>query len=251
MCTLEKRGRVFVLTLTGDGEHRLDADLISSLRSALATVRSSPSSSAKGGGGAALVTVAEGRFFSNGFDLAWANAAGSLSAARARLGSLVALFAPVVADFFSLPMPTIAAVTGHAAAAGLLLALSHDYVLMRGDRGVLYMSELNLGLTFPPYFMAVMREKITYPRALRDVALRASKIAAKEAKERGIVDRVCGGAAETAEEAMRLGEELAAKNWDGGVYASIRMSTFPEICRAVGLVEESDEQKQNKVVSKL
>ncbi|KAL8208838.1 hypothetical protein R6Q57_008250 [Mikania cordata] len=52
------------------------------------------------------------------------------------------LFKDVVADLISLPMPTIAAVTGHAAAAGLLLAISNDYVLMRRDRGVLYMSEL-------------------------------------------------------------------------------------------------------------
>jgi Delta3-Delta2-enoyl-CoA isomerase len=150
MCTLEKRGRVLILTLTGPGEHRLGPDLISSLRSALATARSDPTA-------AALVTAGEGRFFSNGLDLAWAqNSSEGLS-------TLVSLVKPLIADLISLPMPTVAAVTGHAAAAGMMLALAHDYVYMRGDRGVFYMSELDIGLPFPDYFMALMRAKITDP----------------------------------------------------------------------------------------
>ncbi|XP_008792336.2 enoyl-CoA delta isomerase 2, peroxisomal-like [Phoenix dactylifera] len=248
MCSLEKRGRVFVLTLTGDGEHRLGHDLIAAVRSALARVRAE---SAAGPGGYAFVTAAEGRFFSNGFDLAWANSAGSRSAARERLSSLVAVFRPIVADLMSLPMPTIAAVTGHAAAAGFMLAICHDYVAMRGDRGFLYMSELDIGLPFPPYFMALMRAKIADPRALRDVVLRAAKIPAADAKEKGIIDRVHGGAAETVEVAVRMGEELAARKWNGSIYASIRMAAFPELCRAVGLAEEGDEEKPKTVAAKL
>ncbi|KAG1367760.1 enoyl-CoA delta isomerase 2, peroxisomal [Cocos nucifera] len=247
MCSLEKRGRVFVLTLTGDGEHRLGHDLIAAIRSALARVRAESAAVR----GAALVTAAEGRFFSNGFDLAWANSAGSSSAARERLGSLVALFRPIVVDMMSLPMPTIAAVTGHAAAAGFMLAICHDYVAMRGDRGFLYMSELDIGLPFPPYFMALMRAKIADPRALRDVVLRAAKVPAAEAKEKGIVDWVYGSAAETVEAAVRMGEELAARNWNGSVYASIRMGSFQKLCRAVGLAEEGDEEKMNIPAPKL
>lgn len=225
MCSLEKRDRVYVLTLTGDGEHTLSPAFIDALRSALARVKSE--SSADPRGGAALVTAAEGKFFSNGFDLAWANAAGSLAAARARLNQMVAAFAPVVADLVSLPLPTVAAVTGHAAAAGMMLALSHDHVLMRGDRGVLYMSELDLGLPFPGYFMTLMRAKIADPRALRDVTLRAAKIKAAEAVEMGIIDRAYPSAAETMEAALQLGEKLAGRKWDGQVYDSVRMGGFP------------------------
>uniref|UniRef100_A0A453ECL3 Uncharacterized protein n=1 Tax=Aegilops tauschii subsp. strangulata TaxID=200361 RepID=A0A453ECL3_AEGTS len=88
MCTVERRGRVHLITLTGAGEHRLSPalisairvhlitltgagehrlspSLISALRSALATVRASPSAGA-------LVLAAEGKYFSNGFDQAWA-----------------------------------------------------------------------------------------------------------------------------------------------------------------------------------
>nr|AWA44712.1 hypothetical protein SS29K18_000007 [Saccharum spontaneum] len=108
MCTLQQRGRIFVFTLTGDGEHRLGHALISSLRSTA-------------GPGCALVTVGEGRFFSNGLDIGWAGTS------RTRLSELADALRPLAVDLLALPMPTVATVTGHASAGGCLLALCHDY----------------------------------------------------------------------------------------------------------------------------
>ncbi|RLN28812.1 carnitine racemase/ catalytic [Panicum miliaceum] len=182
ICTLEQRGSVFVLTLTGDSEHRLCHTLISSLRSTLAFAAET---AARAGLGAALVTVGEGRFFSNRLDIE-----------REGLRELID----------ALRMPTVAAVTGHPATVGLLLALWHDYRLMREDRSVLYMSEVDIGLHLPPYVA----------------------VTAAEGKGMGVLDAVCPSAAETATEAFNLAELLAARKWDGGVYASIRMSMYPE-----------------------
>lgn len=130
MCTLERRGNLFYLTLSGsDPEHRLSPARIESILSAL---RQAASQSTRG---SALITTSTGKFFSNGFDLAWAQSANSKEEAAQRLGRMVAVFKPVVAALLSLPMPTIAAINGHAAAAGFMLALSHDYILMRSDKG--------------------------------------------------------------------------------------------------------------------
>uniref|UniRef100_A0ACD5U1F2 Uncharacterized protein n=1 Tax=Avena sativa TaxID=4498 RepID=A0ACD5U1F2_AVESA len=122
--------------------------------------------------------------------------------------------------------------TGHASAGGFLLALCHDYRVMRADRGVLYMSEVDMGFPLPPYFTAVLRGKITAAQALRDAVLRGARLRALQAKEIGIVDVVCPGAPETAAEAIKL----AARKWDGAVYSSIRISMFPDACRSVGIV---------------
>ena len=69
-----------------------------------------------------FIATAQGKFFSNYYDLTTpphkANAIPSL-----------------VADLISLSMPTIVAVLGYTSAIGFILALSHDYILMRNDRG--------------------------------------------------------------------------------------------------------------------
>ncbi|XP_052188311.1 enoyl-CoA delta isomerase 2, peroxisomal-like [Diospyros lotus] len=233
MCTLEKRGSIFFLTLTGgDEEHRLNPSLIVSIRSALSEVRQQSTR------GSVLITTASGKFFSNGFDLAWAKAAGSTAAAKDRVLHMVQLFKPVVADLMSLPMPTIAAVTGHAAAAGMILAMSHDYVLMRSDRGVLYMSELDIGMTFPDYFTAMMRSKIGSAAARRNVMMKAMRLRAAEAVAMGIVDSAYDSGDATVEAAVRLGEELASRKWDGQVYGEIRKSMQPELCGILGLADK-------------
>lgn len=66
MCSLEKRGNIFILTLTGDDDHRLNPTLLNAIRSALRRVRSEATASS------ALITTAHGKFFSNGYDLSWA-----------------------------------------------------------------------------------------------------------------------------------------------------------------------------------
>ncbi|XP_059665273.1 enoyl-CoA delta isomerase 2, peroxisomal-like [Cornus florida] len=232
MCTLEKRGNIFFLTLTGDDEHRLNPTLIASLRSALSDAKSQSTR------GSVLITTAQGKFFSHGFDLKWAQAAGSASASKNRLLQLVELFRPIVADLLALPMPTIAAVTGHAIAAGSMLAMSHDYVLMRSDRGVLYMGELDIGLTIPDYFMALVRSKVALAEARRDLLLRALKVKAEEAVAMRIVHSAHGSVEGTVEAAVRLGEELGKRRWDGEVYAEIRKGMYPELRGMLGLEEK-------------
>ncbi|KAF3562071.1 hypothetical protein DY000_02011099 [Brassica cretica] len=211
MCTLEKRCQLFLLKLAGDGEHRLNPTLLDSITSAITQIRSDPSSSQS-----VLITTSDGKFFSNGYDLALADSDPSLRVVMdSKLRSLVA-------DLISLPMPTIAAVTGHASAAGFVLAMSHDYVLMRRDRGFLYMSELDIELVIPPWFVAMIRMKIDSPAARRDVMLTAEKVTAERGLEMGIVDSSYGSAAETVEGAVRLGEELVRRGVDGHVYGGMR-----------------------------
>ncbi|KAL1806449.1 hypothetical protein ACET3Z_029517 [Daucus carota] len=230
MCTLQKRGNIFVLTLTGDDQHRLNPSLISTLRSHLSQAK------AQSTRGSALLTLAQGKFFSNGFDLDWAEkTAGPSGSARDKLLEMVELFRPVVADLMDLPMPTVAAVTGHAAAAGMVLALSHDHVLMRRDRGIMYMSEVDIGLTLPDYFSTFFRAKVASPAARRNVLLNGMKVKAEDAVAMGLIDSAHDDGEKTVEAAMQLAEKLGKRKWDGVVYSEIRKSLYPELCGLVGL----------------
>lgn len=129
--------------------------------------------------------------------------------------------------------------TGHAAAAGLLFALSHDYVLMRRDRGVLYMSEVDMGMTLPDYFSVMIRSKVAKPDTVRDVLLRGMKVKADEAVVKGLIDSAHDSAGKAVEAAVCLGEELSKRKWDGEVYAEIRKSLYPEVIGVLGLTVKS------------
>ncbi|KAF5752375.1 Indole-3-butyric acid response 10 [Tripterygium wilfordii] len=230
MCTLEKRGNLFVLTLNGSNyQHRFNSTLISSFRSALSQVKSQATL------GSALVTISEGKFFSNGLDLSWVQAAGSPQGAVQRIRHLVDSFKSLVADLMSLPMPTVAAISGHAAAAGFLLALSHDYVVMIRDKAVIYMSEIDIGATIPDYFGAMIRGKIGSAPAQRNILLSGAKIKGEEAARLGIVDSAHDSVESTVEAAMRMGEKLGSRKWDGVVYAEIRKGLYPELIVVLGL----------------
>ncbi|KAF5186914.1 Enoyl-coa isomerase [Thalictrum thalictroides] len=234
MCTLETRGNIFLLTLTGNTEHRLSRTLISQIRSLLSQIRSESKSKP----GSVLITTAEkGKFFSNGLDLAWAESDGK-SHYRDRLIQMTFEFKLLIADLISLPLPTIAAVTGHAAAAGFMLAIAHDYVLMRKDRGVLYMSEIDIGLTFADYFMELMRARFGSPSNLRDLVLQGVKVKGEEGMKMGIIDSVYDSPEETVEAAMRLGDKLSLRKWHGEVYAEIRKHTLKDVSLVLGLVHK-------------
>ncbi|KAK9190482.1 hypothetical protein WN943_019087 [Citrus x changshan-huyou] len=232
MCTLEKQGSLYILTITGPGEHRLNPTLIDAIQSTLDRIKFEPITSST-----ALITTAEGKFFSNGYDIEWAKSIQSNFQLMSRkLRSLIS-------DLILLPMPTIAAVTGHASAAGLILALSHDYVLMRNDRGFLYMSELDIRLTVSAWFMALIECKVGNPTARREMVLKAAKLMAKEAVERGIIDAAYDSAEETVKAAVKLGEELVNRKWDGHVYAQNRVVVLREVLDHLDYDETVDQLK--------
>ncbi|KAJ6350213.1 hypothetical protein OIU78_006393 [Salix suchowensis] len=127
----------------------------------------------------------------------------------------------LASDLISLPMPTIAAITGHASAAGMAFALCHDYC------------------------------KIGNPKARRDVVLTAAKLTAEMAVEKGIVDKVGGSAEETVEAAVRLGEEMFKRKWDGQVYAKNRMVVMGKVQDELGFDGTVEEENGKGIGSKL
>ncbi|KAI3693064.1 hypothetical protein L6452_32892 [Arctium lappa] len=147
------------------------------------------------------------------------------------------LFKDVASDLISLPMPTIAAVTDHATAAGLLLAMSHDYILMRQDRGVLYLSEIDMGMALPNYFTALIRSKVAKPESQRDLLLCGVRVKAEEAVAKGLIDSAHDSGEKAVEAVVRLGEELTKRKWDDEVYAEIRKSLYTEIYGVLSLTK--------------
>ncbi|MEW6112723.1 MAG: enoyl-CoA hydratase/isomerase family protein, partial [Thermodesulfobacteriota bacterium] len=120
---LKKEGDIFVLTMHS-GENRFNRTFINAMNDALDTVE-------KSDGPAALVTIGgEEKFYSNGLDLDWMMGDG-MAGAPEFIKSVLKFLGRVMA----FPVPTVAAMNGHTFAAGALMALAHDFRIMRADRG--------------------------------------------------------------------------------------------------------------------
>src|SRR5882757_2476220 len=153
--SLSMNGTIALLSL-GSGEGRFNGDSIAGLHKCLDEVEASNAT--------ALITTAEGKIWSNGFDTDWLGA--HKGEAPATMVATEKLFARVL----TFPIPTIAAIGGHVFAGGVMLALAHDVRLMRADRGFLCLPEVDMGVVFTPGMTALLTAVMTPAAALRIVA---------------------------------------------------------------------------------
>ncbi|MFF4239472.1 enoyl-CoA hydratase/isomerase family protein [Actinomadura geliboluensis] len=215
MIDLQRDGDVYVLRFDA-GENRFSPDFLGAVEDALDTV-------AKNDGPGALVTAGTGKFYSNGLDLEWLGA--NQDKFEEYLGRVHGVFARVL----ELPMPTFAAVNGHAFAGGAMLALCHDTVVMRTDRGYFCLPEVDLGMSFTPGMNALLKERLPTATA-HEAMLTGRRYTAEEAREAGIVQRT---AAE--DEVLPAAVELAAAaaGRGGRTVARIRADLYRPVLDAL------------------
>jgi enoyl-CoA hydratase/carnithine racemase len=175
---LEREGPVFVLRLCA-GENRVNRVLLDGFGAALDEVEAST-------GAAALVSVGEERFYSNGLDLAALKMSSPDEIARL-MRDLHRLFARVL----SFPVPTVAALNGHAFAAGAMLALAHDFRVMREDRGYLCLPEIDLatGAPLTPGMFALLEARLG-PVRLHEMLVTGNRYTAPECAAMQIIHEV-------------------------------------------------------------
>jgi enoyl-CoA hydratase/carnithine racemase len=179
---LDRRDDVFILDL-GDTENRFHPSWISSVGAALDQVEQAE-------GARALVTAATGKFFFNGLDLEWLFAHGGQ--AHEYVGTVHGLLARVL----SLPVITVAAIQGHAFAAGAMLSLAHDFRVMRADRGFWCLPEAEIGIPFTPGMSALIQARLA-PQTAHEAMTTARRYGGHDALAAAIVDRA------VAEDAVR------------------------------------------------
>jgi enoyl-CoA hydratase/carnithine racemase len=129
----------------------------------------------------ALVTSARGKIWSNGLDLDW------LGQHQDQIQSFVDQVHELLAKFLAAPMPTVAAIQGHCFAAGAMLALAHDWRVMRADRGWWCLPEADINIPFTPGMSALIQAKLT-PVAATDAMTGARRFGGGDALSAGIVD---------------------------------------------------------------
>ena len=198
---------VAVLNL-GDDENRFSLAFLDEIDTRLTEIADS--------GAAGLVTTGTGKFYSNGLDLDWLLAHGDQM--QSYVSRVHALFARVL----TLPMPTAAALNGHAFGAGAMLAMAHDYRVMRDDRGYFCFPEVDIRIPFTTGMAALIQAKLTPAAAVASMTT-GRRFGGPEARQVGIVDATAAQDA-VAGTAVGLVKPLGGK--DSGTLGAIKATMF-------------------------
>jgi enoyl-CoA hydratase/carnithine racemase len=208
MPTLDNDGDVWILHL-GDDENRFNPDWMTAVSEALDEVAAKPEPRA-------LVSSAGGKIWSNGLDLDW------LGQNQDRVQEFVDQVHELFAKFLAAPLPTVAAIQGHCFAAGAMLALAHDWRVMRADRGYFCLPEADINIPFTPGMSALIQARLT-KQAATHTMIGAKRFGGEEAAEFRIVD-----AAVAEDQVVAAAVELAATHAAklGGTLATIKQRMY-------------------------
>jgi enoyl-CoA hydratase/carnithine racemase len=209
MTSTERVDGVLVVHL-GDGPNNATEDLLTGLEAALAEVDADEEV-------LGLVTVGDGKAYSQGYDL---ELFGSMEGPA--LEAFVDRSVELLARFLTAPVPTVAALNGHAFGWGAMFALAHDQRVQRSDRGWLCLPEVDLGLQFRPLQLSLIQAKLS-PAAVAESILAGRRWDAEAALAAGIIDARAGEA-----DLVRAAVDLAlARSGKGrGIVAALKADLY-------------------------
>lgn len=170
--SLEFHGPVALLTWK-DGENRINYDSLGRLNELLDELETTD-------GPLGVILTGEGKFFSNGLDLA------RFGQDAEEFASTLAELKRTVGRLMLFPAYTVAAVNGHAFAGGAMVSCGFDYRVMREDRGYWCMNEAEIGLALDEQLWAIIRHRLPKATAA-EAAMTARRFSGPEALGAGIV----------------------------------------------------------------
>ena len=175
-----------------------------------------------------LVTTSTGKFFSNGLDLSWLLEQEDPQGKAQEL--MLATFHKFLKRFMTFPMPTVAAVNGHAMAGGWLLALAHDYRVMNNEKGFVCMTEIDIGARLTKPLNVFIKAKL--PRALAaKLLLEGCRLNAQQTLELSMLE-----AAVPAKDVLKVSIEqgqMIAPKAAGGIMGLMKEDLYEDACEAL------------------
>jgi enoyl-CoA hydratase/carnithine racemase len=175
---VEHFGRVALVKLNHRVTNALSPKVVHKLETVLREVRDDDAVN-----GLVLASSNE-KFFSIGFDIPEL-----YKMSRDDFTGFYRLFNQICVELFTLPKPTVAAITGHAIAGGCILALCCDYRFMAKGHKLMGLNEVKLGLPVP-YLPDRLLHALAGFRRAKEMMESGEFYPPEKAFEMGIVDKI-------------------------------------------------------------
>ncbi|KAI9221292.1 ClpP/crotonase-like domain-containing protein [Blastocladiella britannica] len=231
--TLAQQQDVFVLTMQAEPDNRFNASFVSAVNAALDHVEAYALPAQGKPRKCALVTASSSeKFYSNGLDVMWLFQTGD----KYFISDQYLVLLKRVLTF---PVITVAAIAGHCFAGGLLFALCHDYRIVRADRGLMSLNEIDLPSSLHPGMAAIARAKLP-PTTLHPLVFGPKRYGGADAVAAGLADAAVPGekVLATAHEWATKGAAKVARA--GTIVADLKASCYPDVVDALGIRAEID-----------
>lgn len=206
--SVDREGMVSIVRLTRGVTNALNPECIRDLIEALRSVRRDE------GVSSIVLTSANTKFFSIGLDIP-----DLFDLSRKDFRRFYHDFNQVCLDLYTMPKPTVAAITGHAIAAGCILALCCDYRFIAEGRKLMGLNEVKIGVPVPYLGDCVTRDLIGV-RYARGVIEGGEFYQPEAAREMGLIDEI-----------VPLDRVLDAATEKAEVLGSLCPGAFPMIKR--------------------
>ncbi|MDL9935964.1 enoyl-CoA hydratase/isomerase family protein [Gordonia sp. ABSL1-1] len=213
--SIEYRETIAVLTLGAD-ENRFSPDWLAQVNQLLDEIESNAQ---------ALITIGDGKFYSNGLDLDWLLANGDR--ADWYVDQVHALFARIL----TFGIPTVAAINGHAFGAGAMVAIAHDFRVMRADRGFYCFPEADINIPFTPGMAALIQNKLT-PQHAVEAMTTGRRYGGPDAVAAGIAERAVDEASLVDAAIERVTPILGKDKGTVGAIKSVMFTSVTDALRA-------------------
>jgi len=173
--TIEERGKVALVRLTNGVINAISGDLVEDLLTTLEQVQ---------GRFDGLVLCGGEKFFCIGLALPEL-----LTLDRQGMSDFWHRLDEAVLALYRIPLPTVAAITGHATAGGTIIALACDYRFAAEGRTLVGLNEITIGVPVP-FLAGLMLKQVVGERVARDIAYSGDLMAAEAAVGIGLIDEV-------------------------------------------------------------
>jgi len=178
MFKVEYRDSVVTIKLDYQISNAINLKMVNGMKGVIREVKSDPRLKAL------ILSSSNEKFFSIGFDIPRL-----FELDKQNFQVFYQSFNQLCLELFTLPKPTVAAITGHAIAGGCILVLCCDYRIISEGRKLMGLNEIKLGVPVPYLAHSILVSLIGKNRA-GEVVDKGDFYRAEELLEMNLVDRV-------------------------------------------------------------
>ena len=175
---IDREGPVAIVRLSRGVTNPINGDLVAELSAAVRHVREQADIRSL------VLASANDKFFSIGWDIPQL-----IGLTKSEFANFFRRYNRVCLDLYTLPKPTVAALTGHAIAGGCILALCCDYRYVANGKKLMGLNEIKLGAPLP-YVVDCVLPALVGGRYAREIMESGDFYAPDAALRMGLVDAV-------------------------------------------------------------